>query len=338
MHDNNKISFLIFGLGSIGKRHLRNLAALGITNIAVLRREKRLPTDNDLPKFHIETDLKRALNRKPTAVIVASPTSLHIEQALAAAGNGCHIFFEKPISHNFDGLETLQEIVSCKKLTVQVGFQFRFHPVLKKIKMMLEERILGEIVSVHSHWGEYLPSWHPWEDYRQGYSARQDLGGGVVLTLSHPFDYFRWLFGEIQSLHAITGKLSNLDIDTEDVAMVNVKFTSGVIGSIYLDYIERPPRHDLSIIGNKGKITWDNSSGIAHIFSNENANVQVLQPEPEFERNSMFLQEIKHFIDCIQNNNLPACTFQDGISALEIGLAVKKSSLEKQEVQLHHHI
>ena len=125
----NQISFLIIGLGSIGKRHLRNLAALGIENITVLRRKEQFPTDDDLPQFEIETDLSQVLRKKPTAVIIASPTALHIEQAIVAAKAGCHILMEKPISHSINKVNDLLKIVKQQGIIFQTAFQFRFHPV-----------------------------------------------------------------------------------------------------------------------------------------------------------------------------------------------------------------
>ncbi|MCU0644973.1 MAG: Gfo/Idh/MocA family oxidoreductase, partial [bacterium] len=245
MKEAEKLSLLVIGLGSIGKRHVRNLHALGIEDITVVRRANVFPEEPDLPVFAIQTNLDAALERKPDAVIIASPTSLHLEQSIAAARAGCHILVEKPISHSLDGIETLRELVEQNQLVFQTAFQFRFHPVLRQIKELIAQQTIGTIISAHVHWGEYLPAWHPWEDYRQGYSARQDLGGGVVLTLSHPFDYMRWLIGEINSVSAIVAKLSNLEIDVEDTAMITFRFENGAVGSIYLDYIERPSQHRL---------------------------------------------------------------------------------------------
>ena len=325
---------MIIGLGSIGKWHLRNLSALGIENITVLRRKKQLPTDDDLPQFEIETDLSQALRKKPTAVIIASPTALHIEQAIVAAEAGCHILMEKPISHSINRVNDLLKIVKQQGIIFQTAFQFRFHPVFQQIKKQIDNGAIGKIISAHVHWGEYLPLWHPWEDYRQGYSARQDLGGGVVLTLCHPFDYSLWLAGEIESVSAIVDKLSDLEIDTDDTAMITMRFKSGAIGSIYLDYCERPSKHCLTIIGQQGKITWDNSDGIAYIFSGESQNGQKLEPPSGFERNTMFINELAHFIDCIKDNQQPVCTLEDGIRALEIAMAARKSSIERKEIAL----
>ena len=158
-------------------------------------------------------------------MIVSNPTALHLDVAIPAAEAGCHLLLEKPITDRMDDrVNTLNKIVADKKLQVLVGYQFRFHPVLARIKALLQTGTLGKPLSVRAHWGEYLPGWHPWEDYRQGYAARKDLGGGVVNTLCHPLDYLRWLFGEVDSLSAMTGQVSQLELDVEDVAEVLLKF------------------------------------------------------------------------------------------------------------------
>ncbi len=334
MKNVKNLSFLVIGLGSVGKRHLKNLAALGVENIHVLRRENKRPDDKDLPPFKIDTDLNAALARCPDAVIIASPTSHHLSQAMAAAEAGCHILMEKPIAHTMDGLNDLVKLVKQKGIIFQTAFQFRFHPVFQEIRALLKQGAIGSILSAHVHWGEYLPLWHPWEDYRQGYSARADLGGGAVLTLCHPYDYLRWLIGEIISLSAMVDKLSDLEIDTEDTAAIIIRFALGAIGSIYLDYNERPPQHSLTIIGHRGKIYWDNRDSAATVYLGDGQQAYRIDPPSGFERNDLFKAELKHFIECIESRQQPICGLKDGMAALEMALAIKKSAMEKRELNL----
>jgi predicted dehydrogenase len=133
-----------------------------------------------------------------------------------------------------------------------VGFQFRFHAALRQVKHWLQEGAVGDLIGVRAHYGDYLPAWHPWEDYHQAYSARADLGGGVILTLSHPLDYMRWLIGEVQSLWAFTARQKDLNIEVEDTAEIGLKFFNGVIGSVHLNYLQRPASHSATFVGVKG--------------------------------------------------------------------------------------
>lgn len=330
----NKSVLLIAGFGSIGQRHLRNLLSLGCRDIVLYRSGKGFSSASDEYRIPVEHELKAALSYQPKAVIISNPTALHIPLALAAARAGCHLFIEKPVSHNLDGFGRLMREVKESKICVMVGFQFRFHPALRKIKQWLDLGIIGRVISATVHWGEYLPEWHLGEDYSKGYSARKRLGGGVINTLCHPFDYLRWLIGEVRGVYAMAGKLSSLKIDVEDTAEILLNFQGGAIGSVHLDYIERPSSHWIHIIADKGTIHWDNSDGMARIYSAKRAKWDIFSPPASFERNTMFLDEMRHFLNCLHRGENPLCTLNDGKRALEIALAVKESLSKKKEVTI----
>ena len=167
---------------------------------------------------------------------------------------------------------------------VLVGYHFRFHPGLLQIRSLISEGAIGRPLSVRAHWGEYLPGWHPWEDFHLSYSARPELGGGVILTLSHPLDYLRWIFGEVDSLWAMSGTGSGLDIPVDDQAEIGLLFTSGVLGSVHLDYLQRPPAHWLECIGTGGTLHWDNATGLLRVYRGEDANWQEFPLPPGFRK------------------------------------------------------
>lgn len=326
---------LIAGFGSIGRRHLRNLKALGHKKFVLYRTGKSTLPDKEIADVPQEYDLAKALTHKPLATIVANPTSLHMPVALAAAKAGSHLFVEKPISHTMEGVEDLRRLVRKNKLVVQVGFQFRFHPLLRQVKRLLEAGMIGPVSSMQAHWGEYLPGWHPEEDYRQSYSAKAKLGGGVLLTLCHPFDYLRWLLGEVAGISALAGRSGGLKIDVEDSADVLLRFKSGVIGNIHLDYLERPAEHFMRIIGQSGKIHWDNADGLVRWYSQlRGGEWEEIKVADDFERNVLFLDEMRHFLGCIAGNEQPLCSLNDGIEALRIALAAKQSAKTGKLVKL----
>ena len=308
---------LIAGFGSIGRRHVQNLRALGHKKFVLYRTGKSTLPDEEIAGIPTESDLDKALAHKPIATIIANPTAMHLPIAIAAAKAGSHLFLEKPISHTLDGVIDLQRLVKKKNLVVQVGFQFRFHPGLRKVKKQLEKGAIGKVVSVQAHWGQYLPGWHPWEDYRKSYAANAALGGGALLTLCHPFDYLRWLIGEFESVCAVEGRSSGLGIDVEDTADVLLRFKRGATGHVHLNYLERREAHTLRIIGESGIISWDNA-----------------KPLKNFERNTLYESEMRHFLACIAGNEQPLCTLEDGIKTLKIVLAAKESVRKKRLVEL----
>ncbi len=315
---------LIAGFGSIGRRHFRNLLALGERDLVVYHTHHSTLPDDELAGFPVESDLRAALAYVPDAVIISNPTALHLEVAIPAAQCGCHLLIEKPVSHSLARLEELQEAVKLNKSRVLVGYQFRFHPGLQRVKKLLEDESIGEVLSARAHWGEYLPAWHPWEDYKNGYAAREELGGGAVLTLSHPLDYLRWLLGDIDSISAFTSQ-KGLRLPVEDVAEILLKFKGGALGSIHLDYIQRPPAHWLEIIGATGIIRWDNADGtvrLSQVGKGEKiAAWQDYSPPEGFERNRMFIDEMRHFGDVVRGKAKPVCSLSDGIYSLNLALS-----------------
>jgi predicted dehydrogenase len=320
------VKFLIAGLGSIGRRHLRNLRALGEEDILLYRTHQSTLSDDDLAGLAVESDLEKALACQPQAVIVANPTALHMQVATPAAKAGCALFLEKPVSNSLQGLDELAAWVEKSRQPAVVGFQFRFHPGLVKARELIQEGAIGRPLSARAHWGEYLPGWHPWEDYRKSYSARSDLGGGVVFTLSHPIDYMRWLLGEVESVSAMTARLGDLDLQVEDTAEISLRFASGALGSLHLDYTQRPTEHRLQVIGSHGTLTWDNADGAVRVYRSDQAGWQVFPAPDHFERNDLFLAEMRNFIDAMRGEASPVCTLADGVRALQIALAVHHSA------------
>ncbi len=313
------MKFLIAGLGSIGRRHFRNLLALGERDILLYRTHKATLPDDELAGFPVETDLQAALAHKPEAVIVSNPTALHLEVAVPAAQAGCHLLLEKPVSHDMQGVEQLIEAVRANGVRVLVGFQFRFHPGLRAVERWLGSGEIGQPVSVRAHWGEYLPGWHPWEDYRTGYAARPELGGGVVRTLCHPLDYLRMLLGEAEVVAAAASN-RGLGLPVEDTAEIVLRFENGALGSVHLDYVQRPPRHDLEIVGTQGTVRWDNRDGAAHLYRAGEGAWETATPPEGFERNTLFLDEMRNFLAVVRGEGPPVCSLADGVRALELCL------------------
>ncbi len=340
------MKILIAGLGSIGRRHFRNLIALGEKDLVLLRSRKATLPDDELAGYHVETELQDALTKhNPDAVVVANPTSLHLDVAIAAAQAGCHILLEKPVSHSLDRLDVLEQAAQKSGSRILVGFQFRYHPTLNKARELIQSNALGRLLTVHAHWGEYLPQWHPWEDYRQSYAARSDLGGGVIVTLTHPLDYLRYLMGDIESLWSFNGHISPLEVDVEDVAEIGLKFANGATGGVHVNYFQRPPVHRLEIAGTNGTLRWDNADGVLHLhqmpapFGSYSDRppapvVETFAPPDGFERNQLFAAQTRHFLDVVRGESQPICTLEDGVMALRLALAAHESQETGRVVKL----
>ena len=314
---------LIVGFGSIGKRHYNNLKTIGYKNISIVRSGKgSIKAEiNDDDKIYY--DLDEALRIEPEIVFITNPTSYHIDSALKAAKAGCHIFIEKPVSNSINKCDKLLAIIEEKKLITMVGFQFRYHPLLLGLKSMLNEGELGDIFYVNSFYGEYLPDWHPWEDYKLSYSAKDDLGGGVILTLSHPIDYLLWLFGEIDKIQSLYKKSKSIKTNVpDDIADINILFKSGQIGHVHLDYIKRPPAHFLEVFGEKKSVKIDFLNGSMDMTSKRGKIVKKFV-NSSFKRNDMYISELRHFFDSIKSNSKTDLSLEEGLKSLEICLIAK---------------
>ena len=330
------MKFLIAGFGSIGRRHLRNLRALGETDILLYRSHKSTLDSEEIEDLVVETDLEAAFSHRPDAVIISNPTALHMDVAIPAAKAGCTILLEKPIAANLERIDELEDalIQGCGK--VLVGFQFRFHPSLQYIKRLLKSGGLGRPVAVRSHWGEYLPDWHPWEDYRKSYTARADLGGGVALTLSHPLDYLRWLLGEVESVWGFAGRLGDLELEVEDTAEIGLQFASGAVASVHLDYLQRPAVHRLEIVCTEGTIDWNNATGAVRFYRASTDVWESFLAPVGFDRNDLFMAELRNFMAIGRGLEDPRCTLRDGIEAVRIVQAFYQAAQGGQRVKLGH--
>ena len=329
------MKFLIAGLGSIGRRHLKMLRELGQDDIVLYRTHQSTLDDEELAGIPVETNLRDALKLGVSAVVISNPTSLHMDVAIPAAEAGCHILLEKPISDNLTRVDELRRAAKKSGSQILVGFQFRYHPTLNKARDLINEGALGKVLSFHSHWGEYLPNWHPWEDYRESYAARADLGGGVIGTLTHPIDYIRYILGEVEEIKSFAGHVSPLEVKSvEDVGEIALKLKSGAVGGVHVNYFQRPPSHRLEIVGTRGTLRWDNEIGTLHHFdmpdkfgtwtenpANPIKNSYALPKN--FERNYLFVEQMKHFIEVAKGNIEPRCSLEDGIRAVELVLDAK---------------
>lgn len=325
---------LIIGSGSIGQRHAKNLANLG-AKISLYDVNKELLANICREnKYTLINDLDKALEKENYhAALICTPTSIHLKYALCAAEAGCHLFIEKPISDKSEGLPQLLDLIDKKKLLTLVGCNFRFHPGLMKIHSLLSKEIIGKIIYSRAQFGQFLPDWHPWEDYRHTYSAQKKLGGGVILDRIHEIDYMQWLFGEVSEVIAMADHLSHLEIDTEDIAEILLKFTKGSIGSIHLDYIRRTYDASLEIIGETGTIRWNYQNHFIEWYvAAENCWHRIKWEK--IDNNQMYVDEMKHFLKLIEKQEKSICPVREAIKVLEIALAVKEAAHQHKVIRL----
>jgi predicted dehydrogenase len=247
--------------------------------------------------------------------------------ALACVRSGCDLFIEKPLSDNLEGVAELQALVEKQGRIVMVGYQLRFHPCFVRMQEIVRSGVLGNLLGVRATVGEYLPGWHRYEDYRQGYAARAELGGGVILSQIHEFDYLYALFGKAKRLFSIGGHWSNLEIDVEDVASTLMQCEcSGRPLPVHLqqDYLQRPPSRQCEVVGDSGKAIFDFAALSVTLYGAEGAMTDCFTCE-QLDRNQLFVHEIQHFLACVQTRSKPVVDLHEGTWSLRLALAAKQS-------------
>ncbi len=332
--------FLLIGLGSIGKRHLKNLRSLFPEAEIIVYRHRGCDDDInfDDDAYKCVSTIGEAISKEPQAAIVANPASHHLKVAMLLADAGVHLLIEKPLSSSIEDLDDLIAMCWKKGVVLMTGYNLRFLPSLRKFREYLLEGCVGKILSVRSEVGQFLPDWRPGGDYRQTVTAQKKLGGGVLLELSHEIDYLLWFFGPINFLTAVLSTQSELEIDVEDVAHLILVFKSDeddhkVIASLNMDFFRHDMKRECTVIGSKGSLRWDGIKGTVDLFNIETKDWERLYIDNS-DRNTSYLLEVRHFIECIKTGQEAGITGQDGKAVLEVIEAARRSAEVGQIVKI----
>jgi predicted dehydrogenase len=332
------MKLLLVGLGGIGQRHARNLRALygDRCELIAYRVRRDSPVLNDslsIDQNHESIEerygirshetLEAALQEGPNAAIICNPSSMHASVALSAARAGCHLLIEKPVSHTLDQLDELAEVVRKNSLVCMVAYQLRFHPCLRLAHHLLTAGRIGRPIACRAVVGEYLPGWHRYEDYRSMYASKRELGGGVVLSQIHELDILYWFFGRPKRIVSFGGRFSDLQIDVEDVASTLFAY-DGMVAHLQQDYLQQPPVRQLEIIGSDGRMAVDLRAPRVLAYGEAGTLIKD-QSFENLERNTLFLEEMKCFVNAVQTGHPVPVDLAAGRQSLEMALALKRS-------------
>jgi predicted dehydrogenase len=325
-------SVLVVGAGSIGRRHASNLRGLGVMKLAVTdtHAARVQPLIDELGVVGF-ADLDEALRIfQPHVVFICTPPAFHIEQAMRALSSGADIFIEKPLSHRLDGVAALKAEAGRLGRVVQVGYNLRFNPGIRTLKRFVEEGVAGRILWARAEVAQYLPDWRPWQDYRESYTARQELGGGIILDASHEIDYMLWLLGPPRELTCMAGRVSGLEVSVEDCATMLIRLRSGAQADIHMDFAQRTASRSCVVAGDRARLEWEHGRN----------QVRVLRPdgppeviEYEFESNQMYVAEVQDFFSCVNERRLGNESLVEAELTLTVALAALTSASEQKWVR-----
>jgi predicted dehydrogenase len=293
-----KYKVLIIGYGSIGKRHYDVLNTFNtIKQIDIVTKQ----TLEDKKTYKNLNEIKD-LNEY-NYFIIATETSKHYEQLkyLETKTKDKIIFCEKPLFEKYYQLD-------IKNNQVYIGYVLRFHPLLQKLKELTRN---DKILSINVNCGQYLPSWRPNTDYTKSYSAKKDEGGGVLLDLSHEIDYTQWLCGELKEIKSYQVKISDLQIDSDDMTTMVGKSIDGSLVNLTIDYISKITYRKvlLHTMSYTYELDLINNSLVQ---KDKLANEQIFTID--MQRNDMF--EAMH--KDILNKKQYVCNFAEGLSIMKI--------------------
>ncbi|MBF0205437.1 MAG: Gfo/Idh/MocA family oxidoreductase [Oligoflexia bacterium] len=342
----NISKILFVGLGGAGQRHLRifhSILGNSCSYFAYRSSAKKVPFLN--PNFSVDNnstlesryDLKsfnsldKALNERPDLVVISNPTSLHIDIAIKSAQKGISVFIEKPFACSLDRFNEFRELASNNNINFFISYQRRYHPLITKIKKLIDCNKIGKIISGAFFVSSFLPSWHPYEDFRELYAANADLGGGVLLTEIHEIDLTYFFFGLPKSVFCSGGNLGSYPMDVEDTAHLILRYEKFSI-QLCISFIKRLPKRSFFLEGTEGAIDLD-------LFLNKMVTYNYTENEitkeedflTNFSTDDLFQLQAKSFL--FNNISLDE-NLKTAFGSLKIVEAAKISMQDRREIDI----
>jgi len=331
--------FLITGLGSMGKRRIRNLQYLKAGEIVGF--DPRPDRNHEVEeRYGIRTfpSFDDAMATDPDALIISTPPHLHMSYARIAALNGKHFFTEASVIA--DGMDEVIELCASKHIVAAPSCTMRFHPLVQTIKQTVDTGVIGNILTFTYHSGQYLPDWHPWEDYRTFYVSRRETGACREIV---PFElvWLTWVLGRVQRVSCFKGKLTGLEADIDDVYQLLLQFQGGTLGHLMVDVIARIPYRLSRFLSEQGVIEWNWADKVVRVFSAANGQwKEYHEPQGHVEigyihAETMYIQEMKHFLEAVRGETTYMYTFTEDKQLLETLYAAERSAETAQHIVLN---
>lgn len=364
---------LVVGGGSMGRRRLRDLTYLNPGGVMLLEtvadRCAQVSKAFAVPGY---CSLEAALAEKPDALAVSTPPALHEPYVQAAVEQGKHVFAEVPFLLNYDSLRAVADRVTRngKQTVLGVSHTIRYYPPYRLIQDLLKKGAVGRPLYLEYSLGNYLPDWHPYEDYRKFYASDQKLGGAGMDMLLHEISAIHWWMGTSTKIQARLAKVSSLQISGPDTHDILIRFENGAVGFFHHDVIERGTigRH-IRIVGEDGTIEWHQNQPAIRVYrgkenrndelgfdqasdwkqaieaSRESSRLVAAQKAssgeipaataPSFTYESCYLREMRHYLDAAAGRSAyTGCTIDEEMKTVAAFHAVLQSAEQGKEVSV----
>jgi hypothetical protein len=308
-------SVLVVGSGSIARRHIRNLLALGASRVDVVTRRNVAGEDpfSD-SRVHV---LPETPDTHVAVAVVATATNTHLATARGLVAAGTHVLIEKPLAAAVTpDLQLLADEAEARGTVVRVAYNMRLLPVIERVKALVADGAIGRPLFARIEVGQWLPDWRPERDYRESYSVSAERGGGVALDLSHEVDYMMFLFGRPENWTVRHAKTGLLDLDCEDVFEGIYLYPMGFTCSVHLDYLERTPRRRMRVVGSTGEIECDI---VGRRLTVRRGSATEISESPEmFDMSATYPAELEAFLGAVHGEPTNLATLDDGREVLRL--------------------
>jgi predicted dehydrogenase len=328
---------VVIGLGSMGRRRVRNLRAVGLREIiGVDPRVDRREQARQLYGIDVVATRDEGLARSPDLVIVAAPPDQHTDAALDALAAGAHCFTEINCPRTIDESDRLIAAAAAAGTLAVPSCTLRFHPALQTIKRLVDEQAIGTVLTSSYHSGNYLPSWHPWEHIRDYYVASRETGGGrdqMVFEL----EPICWIMGAVRSVSAMAAHRSTLETTAFDVYHLLMEHVAGAIGHLQMDLLAQPAERSFRIIGSDGSLHWNWSDHRVRWYRPDSQSWREYGDGPGlagWHTEQMYLDELTHALAAMRGEVAYASSFAVERHLLAVLFGAEASAASGQRVVL----
>lgn len=328
------MKFVFFGCGSIGQRHIRNLIDLGYSDICAFRTKKghykSIPSTLKIKEVYDWADI---IDYSPDVAFITNPTSEHIKTAVKIAPYVKGIFIEKPLSNTTKGFKKLEELAIKYQLKTFVGYNLLHHPIIGLVQKKINDGSLGKPIVFQCNVGQWLPDWHPYENYKKAYYARKDLGGGISLTMIHEINLARMLLGPVKDVFAFMPQSEKLDLDVDVIADIMIYHLDNSVSQIHLDCIQKVPNRSGLISFENGWCSYDLIKSRLKFKTKSDEKAQVIFDNPNYNFDEMYKAEQSLFLNKINSSDLKhANDIWEAKKDLDIVEAAHISSLDMNSI------
>lgn len=315
------MKFFIVGLGSMGKRRIRNLHANGEKDIVGFDvRHDRNKEAEEKYGIRIITSLKDISPSNFDVLIISTSPDAHGEYIRYALKHKKHFFMEHPTSDI-----GYNEILANNDATIKApSCTFLFNPAIKMMKQILEEGRIGKILAFQYHMGQYLPDWHPFEDYRTVYFSKKETSACHEMFCFELIWLNHLIGSEVKNVFGSFAKLSSLDMNADDTVTAAVTYENNVRGTLLIDVISRKPFRTLRALGSEGVLEWERFDYAIKVFNATTKETEVISvpkgnPEKGYvNEEEMYIYEIGAFLDAIKGVAKYPYTFEENFTKLQV--------------------